>query len=222
MEISTSHKLIFIHIQRTGGASITTGLRPLWTGKKNANKLANTGTKLGLIRNPERVRFSAHDTLAFIQRRLPKEIFDSYLKFAFVRNPYSWLTSMYCTYKRGPNHRHHPKVAAMSGFPEYIDWEIARKKRYQDIFLLDKHGKININFVGRIEQIAEDYQRLCQRIDYQGAELPHTNRHRFTDYREFYDAETREKVAHFWKRDLDLLGYDFEGNRLPCPLDAII
>lgn len=222
MEISNSHKVIFMHVQRTGGASVLSSLRScgVWA-KPSKSKFNKFITRLPVRRSPERIRFRGHDALAFVQRRLPAKVFASYTKVAFVRNPYSWLTSMYSTYKKGPNHRHHPRVAAMSGFPEYIDWEISRGKRFQDIFLLDQDGKLAIDFLGRFEQLEADYLRLCELLDVAGPPLPHRNQNRFKDYREFYDDETREKVADYWGRDLQLLGYDFEGNRLPCPLDEL-
>ena len=221
MEISTSHKVIFMHVQRTGGASVISSLRScgIWAqpSKTSLNKLI---TRLPLQRDPDRIRFRGHDSLAFVQQRLSAAVFDGYLKVAFVRNPYSWLTSMYSTYKRGPNHRHHPRVAAMSGFGEYIDWEIERNNRHQHIFLLDSQERPRIDFVGRFETLAHDYESLCELLNVKGPELPHLNQNRFRDYREFYDDVTRAKVERHWARDIELLGYDFDGNLTISPLDS--
>jgi hypothetical protein len=222
MEISTSHRIIFMHVQRTGGTSVLSALRELslWVEppRTRANRLIS---RLPIVRSPERIHFRAHDTLPFVQRRLPPAVFEEYLKVAFVRNPYSWLTSTYCTFRRGKNHRHHPIVAAMSGFPEYVDWEIKRNKRHQHIFLLDRTGQVGIDFAGRFEDLPAEYERLCRLIDVDAPPLQHRNQNRFEDYTEFYDEETREKVARHWQRDIELLGYDFDGNRLPSPLDSL-
>ena len=222
MEISTSHRLIFMHVQRTGGTSVLSALRELdlWV-EPPRNRLNRLYSRLPLVREPDRIHFREHDTLAFVQRRLPRAIYEQYLKVAFVRNPYSWLTSTYSTFLRGKSHRHHPIVSAMSGFPEYVDWEIGRNKRHQHIFLLDRDGEIGIDFAGRFENLPAEYERLCGLIGVEGPALPHKNQNRFEDYKDFYDEETREKVAGHWKRDIDLLGYDFDNNRLPCPLDAL-
>jgi len=211
-----------MHVQRTGGASVISSLRScgVW-GTPNKSKLNKLISRLPIKRKPDAIRFRGHDSLPFVQQRLSSEVFNSYMKVAFVRNPYSWLTSMYSTYKRGPNHRHHPTVAAMSGFPEYIDWEIERNKRFQHIFLLDQDGRLNINFIGRLETLEDDYKRLCSLIDVEGPELPHRNQNRFRDYREFYDDATRDKVTEFWAQDIELLGYDFDGNRQPSVLDSL-
>jgi hypothetical protein len=222
MRISTSHRVIFMHVQRTGGTSVQSALADLslWVEPSPArsNRLLS---RLPIPRDPAKVRFREHDTLPFVQRRLPREIFNNYLKAAFVRNPYSWLTSTYSTFRKGPNHRHHPIVAAMSGFPEYVDWEIRRDKRHQHIFLLDRHGEVGLDFVGRFENLEAEFRKFCGLIGVQAPELPHKNQTRFRDYREFYDDETREKVAEHWKQDIELLGYDFDDNRLPCPLDTL-
>lgn len=211
-----------MHVQRTGGTSVLSALRELslWV-EPSRTRFNRLFSRLPIVRDPARIHFRAHDTLPFVQRRLSQTIFDEYLKVAFVRNPYSWLTSTYCTFCRGKNHRHHPIVAAMSGFPEYVDWEIKRNKRHQHIFLLDRDGEIGIDFAGRFEDLPAEYERLCSLIDIKGPELPHRNQNRFEDYKDFYDQETREKVAEHWKRDIELLGYDFDNNRLACPLDSL-
>jgi len=211
-----------MHVQRTGSSSVNYSLRKLGVWAEPApGKLNKLLTRLPIRRSPGSARFRGHDSLPFVKRRLAAEIFNSYIKAAFVRNPYSWLTSMYSTYKRGPNHRHHPTVAAMSGFPEYIDWEIKRNKRFQHIFLLDEHGELALDFVGRFDNLVADYRRLCDLIGVAAPELAHKNKNRFRHYREFYDDATRDKVTEFWAKDIELLGYDFDGNRQSSVLDSL-
>ena len=211
-----------MHVQRTGGSSVISSLRGhcLWS-EDNNSKLNKLVSRLPFRRSPENMYFRGHDSLAFVQRRLKPQVFNSYSKVAFVRNPYSWLVSLYATYKRGPNHRHHPKVAAMSGFAEYIDWEIQRNKRFQSKFLVDEQGQVNIDFLGRYEQLDADYHRLCKFLQVGVLPLPHRNQNKCKHYREYYDAETLERVSRHWAEDIKLLGYDFEGNRQPCPLDRL-
>lgn len=211
-----------MHVQRTGGASVLSSLRDegIWH-EAPRNKLNRLLSRLPVRRDPAGIHFRGHDNLAFVQRRLSPAIFNEYLKVAFVRNPYSWLVSLYKTFRRGPNHRHHPIVAAMSGFGEYIDWEIERNKRHQHIFLLDKNEILNIDFVGRLESLDDDYARLCALLNIDAKPLPHRNANAASDYRSLYTDEIRDKVTHHWQRDIELLGYDFDGNLQPCPLDAL-
>jgi hypothetical protein len=81
----------------------------------------------------------------------------------------------------------------MSGFGEYIDWEIGRNKRHQHIFVLDKDERLNIDFIGRLENLDADYTRLCAALDIYAKPLPHRNANAASDYRSLYTDEIRGK-----------------------------
>ena len=80
---------------------------------------------------------------------MPPGIFATYAKIAFVRNPYSWLVSLYELVLQSPNHRHYRIVSAMSGFPNYVDWEIKRNRRRQAPYLTDRRGRLLVDRLGR-------------------------------------------------------------------------
>jgi len=162
-------------------------------------------------RPPERVYFRAHERAIRVKSLLPRDIFDEFLKFAFVRNPYSWLASLYEARRRGPSHRHHKIVAGMKNFSEYIDWEISKANRYQYRQLADKKENLLVDFLGRYERLTEDHQRICRLFGVQASELPHLNPASKKDYRQYYDHETKEKVARHWARDFEIFGYNFDG-----------
>ena len=209
--LSLSKEFIFLHVNRAAGSSITQVLRPYATTPPR-NRLSRFMSRYNLQRDPAKMNFPGHMTACEVRARLPKGMYDSFFTAAFVRNPYSWLVSIYNMLLQSKSHRHRKPVIAMSGFSEYIDWEIRRNKRSLYRFVCDSKGELIVDFVGRFEKLKDDYELLCERIgiDAETLGVARTAR-RHADYRSYYDDATREKVALHWARDIELFGYNFEG-----------
>lgn len=219
MFVSFSHNLLFLHVQRTGGSSVIRALRPI-VGDENAprtrwNRLITT---CGLRRNPRKVYLRTHEKAATVRRKLPPTVYDQMVSAAFVRNPYSWLVSLYCKIHGEPKHRHY-KHAVEKNFSAFIDWEIKRNRRSQYALVCDKQGRIIVDFLGRLENIQNDFQRLCDLLNLEPPPLPHAFARTQGNWRDYYNDAIREKVATHWKTDLDLFGYDFDGVLSPDTLE---
>ncbi len=219
MIVSSQYRFLFIHINRTGGTSIEQALRPF------ANQPRRTAwtrflTRWRLLRDPQHAFYPPHLTARMAKRWLPDPLFDAYFSAAFIRNPYSWLVALYNAIQTSEGHRYQKRIARMSGFPEYIDWEIRRHKRSQSAFVTDRQGRLMVDFIGRFETLQDDFQKLCAEIGLTPPPLPHAaTRRPHADYRTYYDDATREKVARHWRFDIESFGYDFDGlvdpQRLP-------
>ena len=160
---------------------------------------------------PGRV-FREHATAATIRQGLSRGPYSHYFSFAFVRNPWDWMVSLYAYLLNTPSHRHHARVAAMSGLREYVEFEVSRGKRSQHEFITDRAGRVIVDYVGRYEFLQHDFAAVCRRLRLE-AVLPHINGSKHRDYRAMYDAATIDLVARHFRDDIELLGYDFDG---PC------
>jgi hypothetical protein len=213
MRISCSRRFILFHVPRTGVSSVIAALDDalfVRAAPTAVNKLMSKW--LWFIPRPlEKTCFRAHETAEHVKRLLGHEDFASYTKIAFVRNPYSWLVSLYELVLQSPNHRHFQRVQAMQGFSEYVDWEISREKRRQFPYVTDRNGNLLIDQLGRFEHLADDTQRIFNSIGVDTQPLPRVGRFTRRDYRDFYDTATQRKVESHWDRDLQLFGYDFDG-----------
>lgn len=213
MRISPSKRFILLHVPRTGVSSIIAALDErlfVQARPTSANKLMSKA--FWFVPRPlEKTYFRPHETAQHIRRLLPAETFDSFCRIAFVRNPFSWLVSFYELVLQSPRHRHHATVSAMSGFADYIDWEIARNKRHQHAYLLDRQGRLLVDRIGRFERLAEDAARIFADLGVTLKPLPCVGRFTRFDYREFYDAASRRKVEAHWAEDLERFGYGFDG-----------
>lgn len=210
MVISHSHRFIFIHSSKAAGTSIQNALRE-YAHQPDSGKLNRYRSKLGLQSDYLQVVFPEHDTAAQIRKKLPSGIFDSYFKFAFVRNPWDWLVSLYHYLLSTPSHRHHRRVSEMENFEEYLQFEMDRGKRFQKDFVADKEGRLLTDYIGRYESLHEDFETVCRHLNID-ASLPHLNKSTHRDYRDYYTDQIKDTVTKYWKEDIELLGYDF-GNQ---------
>ena len=213
MRISSSNRFILLHLPRTGVSSVIAALDDaifVRAAPTATNKLLSKWAWF-IPRPLDQTYLRTHETAARVRRLLPPDVFATYRKIAFVRNPFSWLVSLYELVLQSPNHRHHARVATMAGFGEYVDWEIRRNKRRQLTYLTDKRGKILADDIGRFEYLSEDADKIFRSIGVAIGPLPKIGQFTRHDYREFYAAPTRRKVQAHWAPDLELFGYDFDG-----------
>ena len=77
--------------------------------------------------------------------------------------------------------------------------------------LTDQSGELLVDFVGKVESISDDWQKLCTRLGVQ-AELPHVNRSekRFEDVREYWTDDDLDFVAKKYREDFELFGYQLD------------
>lgn len=101
MIIADSKKLIFIHIYKTGGSSITKLLLPYITEgfRSKRTKIAGGGWQ-----NTWHFDRNQHSKFSDVLPRLEKSGIntDEYFKFVFVRNPYSWILSIWNNFYQSP------------------------------------------------------------------------------------------------------------------------
>lgn len=198
--ISHKHKLIFIHIPKTGGTSIERVLgenvRP---DKGDSYSLGNTYSE------------HKHWKTADYETNFP-ELFDCYFKFMFIRNPWDRLVSRYEWQKfvTPKSHINFTKVTQRT-FKEFIKLRasaIFEKWCYVDL-MHDKNGKRVVYFVGRFEHLQDDFDILCDKIGHSRKQLNNTNHLKRKNYTEYYDNETLEIVTQVFQRDIDYFGYKF-------------
>lgn len=208
MVISRKHKAIFIHVPRTGGSSIESqGIFSIEQGP-------------------------THDPIDVVAWQLRPERIDDYFCFAFVRNPFDWFVSLYhYFYSMGITHRWYwnnkKVVQEVKQFPdfrafcrEFSSLKCRGEYHYgvchflpQSHYLVGRSGKCELDFVGRFEQLLEDWGKVAVELGV-SAKLPHVNASdrgaaRGADYRSYYDDQSRALVEEYYAEDLQRFGYEF-------------
>ncbi|MCH2200466.1 MAG: sulfotransferase family protein [Fuerstiella sp.] len=213
MLVSYDKQFLFIHVPKTAGTSIRASLgnyacRPekLWENRL----LSSVGVNVNVIGPWRRKRFRPHCSAQDVQRQLPAQVFEKLFKFAFVRNPWDLLVSLYNFIPTRPNHRHQKRVAAMS-FAEFVDEWTQHPEIFQARRIRDSSGTQLVNFVGFFEDVARDFEVVCNRIGVSRPPLPRNNRSVHADYRDVYTDHLKNMVATRLAEDIEFLGYDFDG-----------
>ncbi len=178
-------KLVFIHIPKTGGTTLTS-----------------------IFLN--RTSWTKHVPITEYQ-----EHYEYYI-FAFVRNPYLRIISIYRYYDNGGNQslidkRMFNKKICINEFLQHYNEKNIGHLRTQYSFLQDSQ---HINFIGRFENFERDVKYLCNKfeIEYTGTH------HRRTPYRKDYviGPELIDEISN--KYDIDFTKYGYEKIKLESPM----
>ena len=81
----------------------------------------------------------------------------------------------------------------------------------QHYFICDDNLQVQMDFVGRLENIDADFRALCERLNVK-SELNCLNASDHRHYSEYYTDDLREKVASIYAKDIATFGYRFEGD----------
>ncbi len=225
--ISEKHKCIFVHIPKVAGQSIELfflGLNGLsWEAREALLLKYNPDPELG----PERL---AHLTASeYVDLgHITRSNFDDYFKFSFVRNPWARLVSeyLYRDYHKKMSFR----AFVAHGLPQKSDYSDTYRHilpQYQ--FIYDNSGKNLLDFVGRFENLQQDFDLVCSRLEVAHTKLPHVNSatrvgivksilDKFVffklhsspqSYVDYYDEKTKRKVEQMYISDIETFKYRF-------------
>lgn len=218
MLLSPKYRFLFVHIAKTGGTSIRAALEGLRWRDPWYYPMFLCSRFSHLSGHRLATKLPRHAKAIAAQELLPREFFDSLFKFAFVRNPWDLQVSSFHHLRR-----ERPRLLGEhQGFEDFLRWKLDPQRPYQyhidtsialqSDYLVDLHGRVIVDFVGRYERLHEDFACACARIGIPTPVLPHARqaRDRDRDYRGYYNDATAELVARHCARDIDLLGYRFD------------
>lgn len=218
MLLSIKHKFLFVHIAKTGGTSVRTSLQTLrWSDPWYlpmflCSRFSHlSGHRIGS-------KFPRHSKIIAAKEMLPAEFFDSLFKFAFVRNPWDLQVSSFHHIKRErPQY-----LFGHDDFDSFMKFKFNPEREYQfhidtslqlqSDYLIDLHGNLIVDFIGKYESLQEDFTKACRNIGIKERRLPHKReaKDRKKDYRSYYNDETAELVARHFAQDIQLLDYQFD------------
>lgn len=230
------YKCIFIHIPKAAGQSIEHAFLDLlnltWETRAPLLLRFNDRPELG---PPRLAHLKAEEYVRY--KYITQDMFNDYFRFAFVRNPWSRLVSIYKF--MGFYKDYEFKSFAMNLVAEGI-WQ----RHYwfigpQSEFVCGPDGKLLVDFIGRTERVQEDFDEVCRRLSLPSIRLRHINKSEieeprlgwhprrlarflkykasgrrlqdFERYQDYYDSESREFVGELYKQDVELFDYCFDG-----------
>lgn len=160
-----------------------------------------------LLGRPERyyhpsIGYYEHMPAWRVRGYVGEEIWRSYYKFSFERNPWDRQVSWY-----------HYKTKSKTAKPAFDAFNRDKKRAYVENYdLYSQEGKIVLDFVGRYEALEAGFATVLDAVGLSGrVTLPVTNvsRAKERDYRSYYGVESRELIAGWYAREIDHFGYTF-------------
>ena len=210
--ISYELKCIFIHIPKCGGSSIE---RALWPRPEDRNEANLYWGFISKYRNKYQTGGLQHLLASQVREEVGATIFETFYKFAFVRNPWDRIVSQFAYMQQRPDLMDYIGMSPGTEFKAYL--ELIQQKEHvqwmpQHKFLLDEDGTLLVDQIGRLESFETDFLSILAKLKLkESAQLSHDNRSERQPITEYYnDCETVEIVADIYSEDIKLLGYCFD------------
>ncbi len=194
MLLSHEKKFLFVHIQKTGGTSVTKWMQSHIPDMEEYMK--------------------PHSPLS-----LNADRYKDYYKVAFVRNPFDRMVSWYSMIKnqKAHNYLQQQVLTHSSNFTEFIlnCEHISSKSNWKPFhynqidYLTNAQDKIGVDFVGRFENFSQGIEIISEYLAIPSNEIGHMNQSDHTSYHDYYTKETREIITKRFKRDLEYFKYTF-------------
>jgi hypothetical protein len=209
--VSHPARVLFVHVQKTGGSTVQSVLLDRLPG---AEKLAGLpGAK--------------HAHLAAALEKDPA--LATYWTFGFVRNPWARLWSWWSMIARRDEQRDDGHTWATRRIDNNRFWTGVLELGTFETFVLEgpdrferlrtpqldylRAGRRTADFIGRTETFGEDLSQACGHLGLEPPpEAPRRNADRTagtTSYREHYSPAMRDRVADLFDPDLREFGYEF-------------
>ena len=156
-----------------------------------------------------------HLSVREVALRLDPDTWDSYFKFAFVRNPFERFVSAYLFLFRNSQvaEQREPKQIT-EGMKAALNRPKFRQRVLivpQSELLIDNNGDLVLDRLGRHERLQADFDEIAQRLGLPPTTLARRNATRHAHYFHYYDDELKEMVAALYGQDLARFHYQFDG-----------
>jgi hypothetical protein len=149
-----------------------------------------------------------------------KALWESYFTFSMVRNPWDRMLSYYIWRKtKRWGHEAHKrsfdewlsfvKECRDTGSGESVSRDFAYATQ-QQFDLLSIENTISLDFIGRFENLKQDFIKICELIGVPNLRLPTACRTRHKNYSTYYSSYAYGVVAELFKKDIDYFKYVFE------------
>ncbi len=163
--------------------------------------------------------------------KLTEEEVDRRFKFAFVRNPWDRLVSLYeYLHKLGDGTKVRRRLlrSRVKTFPRFIEsacdldslepvgcynWRGVSQANSQ-LDWLRYDGRMLPDFIGKFERLRADWQTACDLMGIR-APLPHSNRTKHRHYGEYYDERLRRLVTRRYAEEIEMFKYCFRESSAP-------
>ena len=204
MPICHGRKFIFVHIPKNAGSTVevTLGIHKKECMVEGKDSIIENGISYSLQHLTSK-QLKTHN--------ITKNIFDTYFKFAFVRNPYQRVLSEYFWL----NQKNISKVkVSPENFTKWIDefYSVIDKdhKLTQYEYLYDENKNVLVDFIGTVENFDEDFTTITKKFGRPmfAKEYNSSRVKKSVNHSSYLTQENKEKIYNLFKIDFETFGYE--------------
>ncbi len=206
MIVDFERKIIFVHIQRTGGTSLKKAYRSICR-----SNLVN-GTNIVIRERSRAAHWPIHKVMEFVKTRSYDGNFSDWFKFTYVRHPLSWMQSQYRFILANRQHPQHSQISSLDNLEEFILWYLDKRNEMrgpicQLDFLVLPDGGIGVDQIFRLEEFEAGLDSLSERI---GCALPfeHKNASPGSPTQHTLSSRCLDQFRNGFAKDFETLGYE--------------
>jgi len=215
--ISLQKKFLFVHVPKTGGNSIQNILKDYSEDKLTTLAKHQDGIERFGVRN-DTYNITKHSTLSHYKSVLDPKTYSTLFKFATIRNPWDRMISCYFSPHRGITDWNRTSFLELVNrkptlryyITEYSFFEKVVRKLGIPIKITKKNLDSDIDFLIRFENIDDDFELLCEKLDIPYSSLPKRNKSNRNHYSHYYDEELKEIVRTKFIDEITYGNYDFK------------
>jgi hypothetical protein len=155
-----------------------------------------------LIKGNKKKRFHNHISAKKVKARIGEQVWDSYYKFCFERNPWDRIISLYYF-----NYRSEPRPTISEFVGSTIP--LSLKRGGFEIYTID--GQIAVDKICRFENLSEELEVIRKQLGIpEKLDLPRaksTFRKDKRSYRDILGEAEKEKIEELFRDEINLFGY---------------
>lgn len=225
--VHNEYSFVYLWVHKVACSSVKAALLPLFDLDP---------TPYEKVRPNGQRHFIVHDVFKNTDYQVSRKHFldgseyANHFKFAFTRNPFDRLLSCYRDKIDRPGVPQYMLTSAkQSGvtfyprmpFAEFVEAVCRVPDRLTDghfrpqhLTICDREGRVAADYVGRFENLTEDFAQVKKKIGAPELELPERNRVNpaktiTASYRASYNERLRDLVYERYEKDFDTFGYTF-------------
>lgn len=166
---------------------------------------------------------SASQYKQFLTNENRLDIWQTYYKFSVVRNPFSYMVSLFKMLNGpyfGRGKKPHYENEIPSEFSEFVKKftdelnPLFRKEDQhmwtQTDWLYDENNNCLVDKVGKLENLQNDFNEICEKLNWKQIKVPKINASKIKiPYTDYYTDELMELVGNYYHNDIVNFNYKF-------------
>lgn len=225
--ISHEHKCVFVHIPKCAGTSIEHVLGHFddFEGRqgqdhRSVRMMDPKPSFSKILLDPDNAKdfirsvrhgYRQHKNPRNASTLTPKQ-YNDYFFFTFVRNPWERCFSWYKNVMRDEIHQKNYNVPPTISFDDFMkEYAGTGYLRPQTYWLKNYNGTLDdIDYTGKFESLAEDFETIAQKLDLESISLPHKIKGSTAKTIDM-SASVARFISRYYEEEIELFGYQNSG-----------